>query len=63
MVQKHGWKMKLACVLAGGSLCASGGGCIPDNFLMTQLDLTLTTAVDSVVGNTIVSAIDAAFGA
>lgn len=62
MTRKHSWKMTLSALLVGGSMLASGGGCIPDNFWMTQLDNTLSTAVDAVVGNTVVSAIDAMFG-
>ncbi len=62
MTRKHSWKMKVATFLVGGSLAVFGGGCITENFWITQLDNTLTSIVDAVVGNTIVSAIDAALG-
>lgn len=62
MTRKHNWKTKCAALLVGGSMLASGGNCIPDNFWMTQLDNTLTSVVETVVGNTIVSAIDESLG-
>lgn len=62
MRQMHSLTMKISALLVGGSMLASGGSCIQDNFWMTQLDNTLTSVVDTVVGNTIVSAIDSALG-
>lgn len=62
MTRKHSWKMKLAAFLVGGSLVAASGGCVTDNFWVTQADNTLSSIVGAVVGNTVISAIDAAFG-
>lgn len=62
MTYKHGCRTKLVAFFVCGSMLALGGGCIPDNFWVTQLDNTLTTVVDTVVGNTVVSAINAALG-
>lgn len=62
MSRKHTWKMRVATLLVGGSLAALGGGCIPNNFWATQVDNTLTSVVDAVVGSTILSAINTALG-
>lgn len=62
MSRKHSWKMKLATCLIGGGLLASSGGCVTDNFWVTQVDNTLTSIVEAVVGNTVVSAIDTVLG-
>lgn len=62
MKRMYSWKLKLSALLVGGSMLASGGSCIPDNFWMTQLDNTLTSVVETVVGNTIVTAIDESLG-
>ena len=62
MKRMYSWKMKLSALFVGGSMLVFGGNCVPDNFWMTQWDNTLTTIVGSVVGNTIVSAIDESLG-
>lgn len=62
MKRMRGLKKRLSAILVGCGMLVFGSGCAVDNFWATQLDNTLTTIVDTVVGNTIVSALDAALG-
>lgn len=63
MKRLNSLKMKLSALCLGASMLAFGGGCITDNFWMTQLDNTMSSIVDTIIGNTVISAVNTAFGA
>lgn len=62
MTRKTSMKQRLAAFLAVGCLATVSGGCVADNFWATQLDNTLTSVVGSVVGSTVIAAVDTALG-
>lgn len=62
MKRMSGLKKRPSAILVGCGMLFFGSGCTVDNFWVIQLNNTLTTIVDSIVNNTIISAINTAFG-
>lgn len=62
MKRLNSLRIKLSALCIGASLLAFGGSCITENFWMTQLDNTMSSIVDTVVGNTIITAVNTALG-
>ena len=55
-MRRHEWKMSTAAILSVGGMFGFGG-CIPDNFFITQFESVLATIVDAMVTGTVLPAL------